>query len=57
MPRAFIAADLPASLPGLARKIPHYHKYSYLAFSGEEPQNQVKGRWPVKISPMSKVID
>lgn len=57
LPQAFIVADLPAALPGLARKIPHYHKYSYLAFSGEAPENQVKGRWPVNKSPMSVVID
>lgn len=53
MPRAFIAADLAASLPGMGRKLPHYHKYSYLAFSGEEPVNQLKGRWPVIQSPMT----
>lgn len=57
LPQAFIAADLPAALPGLARKIPHYHKYSYLVFSGEAPENQVKGRWPVNNSPMSSVVD
>ena len=26
-----------AALPGLARKLPHYGKYSYLAFAGDEP--------------------
>jgi len=52
-PRAFIATDLAASLPGLGRKLPHYHKYSYLAFSGEAPVNQLKGRWPVLQSPMT----
>jgi aminopeptidase N len=51
--RAFIAADLPESLPGLGRKLPHYHKYSYLTFSGTEPQNRIKGRWPVTRSPMT----
>jgi hypothetical protein len=48
-----IAADLPGSLPGLARKLPHYHKYSYLAFEGEEPANVAKGRWPVVDSPLT----
>ena len=55
-PRAFIAADQAAALPGLGRKIPHYHKYSYLAFEGDEPQNRLKGRWPVTDSPMSVVF-
>ena len=52
-PWALITADLASALPGLGRKIPHYHKYSYLAFSGEGPKNQLKGRWPVDDSPMS----
>jgi hypothetical protein len=35
----FIAADLPGALSGLSRKLPHYHKYSYLVFEGAEPAN------------------
>ncbi len=50
---SLIAADLPESLPGLATKLPHYHKYSYLAFMGTEPANVAKGRWPVVASPMT----
>jgi aminopeptidase N len=49
----FIAADRPDPLPGLARKLPHYHKYSYLAFEGDEPRNVAKGRWPVLDSPLT----
>jgi hypothetical protein len=56
-PRAFIATDLADALPGLARKLPHYHKYSYLAFSGEEPENTHKGRWPVSRSPMTVLLE
>lgn len=48
----FIATDNPAAIPGIARKLPHYHKYSYLAFTGDEPKNILKGRWPVISSPM-----
>lgn len=55
-PRAFIAADLPESLPGLGRKLPHYHKYSYLVFSGSEAENQLKGRWPVERSPLTAMF-
>ena len=55
-PRALVTADLPAALTGLARKIPHYHRYSYLAFEGEEPTNRLKGRWPVADSPMARVL-
>jgi len=52
----FIASDLPDSLPGLSRKLPHYHKYSYLIFEGSEPANIGKGRWPVLSSPMTVLI-
>ncbi len=52
-PLSFIATNLPKALSGLARKLPHYHKYSYLVFSGEEPQNILKGRWQVTQSPMT----
>lgn len=40
-----VASDTAAALPGLARKLPHYGKYSYLAFEGGEPVNVAKGRW------------
>jgi aminopeptidase N len=49
----FVATDLAGALPGLGRKLPHYHKYSYLAFEGQGPENIVKGRWPVIHSPMT----
>ena len=38
----YVAAPRAAQLPGLARKLPHYHKYSYLAFEGDEPTNVAK---------------
>lgn len=49
----WIGADDPEALAGLGRKLPHYHKYSYLAFEGKEPANVAKGRWPVTGSPMT----
>lgn len=49
----FIASDRADALPGLGRKLPHYHKYSYLGFEGDEPANIAKGRWPVLDSPMT----
>lgn len=52
-PLSFVATDSPAALPGLARKLPHYHKYSYLGFAGEEPEIRAKGRWEVLNSPLS----
>jgi hypothetical protein len=56
-PISFIASALPEALPGLGRKLPHYHKYSYLAFTGAEPENQLKGRWPVIHSPMTGLLE
>lgn len=52
----FIGTGRADALAGLGRKLPHYHKYSYLAFEGNEPVNIVKGRWPVTDSPMTAVI-
>ncbi len=48
-----VAADTVAPLPGLTRKLPHYHKYSYLGFAGDEPANIAKGRWPAVGSPLT----
>jgi hypothetical protein len=53
---AWIATDNPAALPGLGRKLPHYGKYSYLAFTGDEPVNVAKGQWDVVDSPMSVLL-
>lgn len=49
----WIASDREDALPGLARKLPHYGKYSYLAFSGSEPTNVVKGQWGSERSPLA----
>ena len=56
MAMMFIGTGLAEALPGLVRKLPHYHKYSYLAFEGAEPANIAKGRWPVLDSPMTAFI-
>jgi hypothetical protein len=49
----WVASDLPEALAGLGRKLPHYHRYSYLGFAGTEPSNVVKGRWRILDSPMT----
>jgi aminopeptidase N len=53
---AWVAADNVAAVPGLARKLPHYGKYSYLGFTGDEPENVHKGQWPVTASPLSVAL-
>jgi aminopeptidase N len=45
-----------AMLPILARKLPHYSKYSYAAFSGAELTNLIKGMWPVANSPLAQAV-
>jgi aminopeptidase N len=50
---AWVAADPPGALGSVARRLPHFHRYSYLAFAGSEAENIVRGRWPVKDSPMT----
>jgi len=50
---AWLGSDNAAALPGLARKLPHYAKYSYLAFTGAAPDNVLKGQWQVLDSPLS----
>jgi len=49
----FVAVMLPgpdAYQTAIARKIPHYGRYSYLVF--EDDVNQIKGEWPVVASPL-----
>jgi aminopeptidase N len=48
----WIFADGVAALPGLGRKLPHYGKYSYLGFEGDEPTNVLKGQWTPADSPL-----
>jgi len=53
----YIDIDNANSIAGLVRKLPHYGKYSYLAFNGDEPTNIAKGQWGVLNSPLVKIID
>lgn len=53
----FMTTENKAAIPGLVRKLPHYGKYSYLGFKGEEPSNISKGQWPVYQSPLVYVFE
>ncbi len=53
----FLAIGNENAIPGLVRKLPHYGKYSYLAFEGDEPTNIAKGQWDVINSPLVKTLD
>lgn len=52
----FLSAGSKNAIPGLGRKLPHYGKYSYLIFEGEEPTNIAKGEWEAVNSPLSTKI-
>ena len=48
----WIVVDPAAAFPGIATKLPHYGKYSYLAFEGDEPANIASGEWSNSDSPL-----
>ncbi len=48
----WIVSEPAAAVPGLGRKLPHYGRYSYLGFEGDEPVNTIKGEWVPDDSPM-----
>ena len=47
-----IHIDGVAAVPGMIEKLPHYGRYSYLSFFGDEPTNDVSGIWTSPDSPM-----
>lgn len=49
----WVTSDPTGALTGLARKLPHYGKYSWLVFAGTEPANVAKGEWPTADSPLN----
>ena len=53
---AWLTAPDAGMLPVLARKLPHYSKFSYAAFSVPESTNLIKGVWPVTSSPLGMAI-
>ena len=55
--RVYISIDNKMSVDGLVRKLPHYGKYGYLGFEGDEPVNMAKGQWPVLHSPLVRIFD
>lgn len=52
----YLTIGNPDAAAGLARKLPHYGKYSYLAFEGSEPTNIAKGQWAAVHSPLVALL-
>jgi hypothetical protein len=53
--RAVILPASPEVVSAIGRKIPHYSRYSWLAFDGE--QNVGKGNWTVLTSPLRRTLE
>ncbi len=53
----FIGSNNRETLRNLSRKLPHYHKYSYLLFEGKDAVNILKGRWRPRGSPLSVIFE
>ena len=49
----FLTSPTPAALKTLARKLPHYGRYSYTLFEGDAVNNRLKGQWSLSESPLS----
>ena len=49
---SWVTAAPTEAIPGLARKLPHYTRYSFLGFRGPEPENTAKGMWQPLSSPL-----
>ena len=55
-PAAWLAVPDAKMMQRLARKLPHYSKYSYAAFEGKELKNLVKGIWPLLSSSLAMPV-
>jgi hypothetical protein len=53
---AWLAADSAAALTTLARKLPHYAKFGYAAFAGDQVTNLAKGSWEATRSPLAQAV-
>ncbi len=50
----WIDATSADAVAALARKLPHYSRFGYLAFAGPDTANVSKGEWPVTDSPLQR---
>ena len=49
-----VTASSEAAANALARKLPHYGKYSWLVFAGDDATNEASGEWPVGDTPLAR---
>ena len=53
----WVVTDLPESIPGLIRKLPHYGKFGYMVFEGAQPTNILKGIWATEHVGLMKIFN
>ena len=51
-----LSASSEAAAEALARKLPHYGKYSWLVFAGDDATNEATGEWPIGDTPLARNI-
>jgi Peptidase family M28/Peptidase family M1 domain/PDZ domain len=49
-----VSASSEPAADALARKLPHYGKYSWLVFAGDDATNEATGEWPVGDTPLAR---
>jgi hypothetical protein len=54
--RCCLTASSEAAADALARKLPHYGKYSWLVFAGDDATNEATGEWPIGDTPLARNI-
>jgi hypothetical protein len=52
----YASAPSAAAATALARKLPHYGKYSWLVFAGDAADNEAKGSWAVRDTPLAREL-
>jgi aminopeptidase N len=50
----YVSASSEAAANALARKLPHYGKYSWLVFAGDAATNEATGEWPIGDTPLAR---
>ena len=53
----YVSAPNEAAADALARKLPHYGKYSWLVFAGDDATNEASGEWPVGDTPLARNLN
>jgi len=56
LPVGLVLATSATAVTALARKLPHYGKYGYLLFQGDQAVNRVKGQWWAGASSLTAVL-